>query len=42
MGQEFELKVFKSGGHSFMMQPAFQDPSTQVAEQFLRNRNLLR
>ena len=42
LGQEFDLKVFKGGGHSFMMQPAFQDPSTQEAERFLRNINFVR
>ncbi len=35
-GQAFELKVFENAGHSFMMQPSFEKPSTQRAEQFLR------
>jgi acetyl esterase/lipase len=35
-GQQFELKVFKGAGHSFMMQPVFEKPSTQEAERFLK------
>ncbi|WP_298867899.1 alpha/beta hydrolase, partial [uncultured Gimesia sp.] len=34
-GQKFELKIFKGAGHSFMMQPAFMQPSTSEAETFL-------
>lgn len=40
-GQQFELKVFKGAGHSFMLQPVFQEPSTQQAEQFLRQHGYL-
>ncbi|MGZ0174034.1 MAG: alpha/beta hydrolase [Planctomycetales bacterium] len=40
-GQQFELKVFKGAGHSFMMQPVFEKPSTQEAEQFLRQHGYL-
>jgi acetyl esterase/lipase len=36
LGQKFEMKIYKGGGHSFMMQPAFQEPSTRDVEQFLR------
>lgn len=35
-GKQFELKRFKDGGHSFMIQPAFLEPSNQVVNQFLR------
>lgn len=35
-GQKFDLKIFEGGGHSFMMQPPFREPSTQEAEKFLR------
>ena len=40
-GQQFELKIFEGAGHSFMMQPYFEKPSTQVAEQFLRKHGYL-
>lgn len=37
LGQKIELRVFPGGGHSFMMQPAFMDPSTREVEAFLTN-----
>ena len=40
-GKKFELKVFKGGGHSFMMQPVFEKPSTQEAEAFLKRHRFL-
>lgn len=40
-GQQFELKMFEGAGHSFMMQPFFEKPSTQLAEQFLRKHGYL-
>lgn len=40
-GQKFELKIFKGAGHSFMMQPAFEEPSTREAETFLRKHDFL-
>ncbi len=40
-GKRFELKVYKGGGHSFMMQPAFEKPSTADVEAFLRRHKLL-
>lgn len=40
-GQQFELKVFKDAGHSFMMQPIFEKPSTQEAERFLKHHGYL-
>lgn len=39
LGKKFELKIFKGGGHSFMMQPAFLEPSTREVERFLRALN---
>jgi len=41
LGKKFELQVFPGAGHSFMQQPAFEQPSTRVAESFLRKHNLL-
>jgi len=35
LDKQFDLKIFENGGHSFMMQPAFLEPSTQEAERFL-------
>lgn len=40
-GKQFELKVYKGGGHSFMTQPAFEKPSTQDVESFLRRNAFL-
>lgn len=40
-GQKFDLKIFKDGGHSFMMQAPFLEPSTQEAEKFLKKINYL-
>jgi len=40
-GQTFELKIFKGAGHSFMMQPAFMEPSTNVVETFLEKQGYL-
>jgi len=40
-GKEFDLKIFSGGGHSFMLQPAFLEPSTREVEKFLRNLNYL-
>lgn len=40
-GTQFELKVYKGGGHSFMTQPAFEKPSTQDVESFLRRNMFL-
>ena len=34
-GKRFDLKIFESGGHSFMMQPAFLEPSNLEVERFL-------
>ena len=36
LGQKFELEIFPGGGHSFMTQPAFLDPSTRRVERFLK------
>jgi acetyl esterase/lipase len=41
VGQQFELKVYKGGGHSFMTQPAFEKPSTTDVESFLRKHSYL-
>ena len=41
LGQQFQLKVFEGAGHSFMLQPAFQEPSTREVEQFLTELNYL-
>ena len=41
LGQQFEMKIHKGGGHSFMMQPAFQEPSTQDVQEFLEKLRLL-
>ena len=35
MGQEFDLKVYEGGGHSFMTQPAFEKRSTRDVDDFL-------
>jgi acetyl esterase/lipase len=40
-GKQFELKVYKGGGHSFMTQPAFEKPSTQDVEAFLKQHGYL-
>ncbi|QDT94640.1 alpha/beta hydrolase [Gimesia aquarii] len=40
-GQNFELKIFKGAGHSFMLQPAFMEPSTNEVESFLKNQGFL-
>lgn len=41
LGQKFELKIYPRGGHSFMTQPAFQEPSTKVVEKFLKKHRFL-
>lgn len=42
LGQEFDLKIFKNGaGHSFMMQPAFIEPSNREIEVFLTKHKYL-
>lgn len=41
LGQKFEVKIYEGGGHSFMMQPAFQDVSTRDAQTFLEERGFL-
>lgn len=40
-GKQFELQVYKGGGHSFMTQPAFEKLSTQDVESFLRRNTFL-
>lgn len=40
-GKQFDLKVYKGGGHSFMTQPAFEKLSTQDVESFLRRGRFL-
>ncbi|WP_166831100.1 alpha/beta hydrolase [Thalassoroseus pseudoceratinae] len=37
LGQQFTLKIYEGGGHSFMMQPAFMERSTREVETFLRS-----
>jgi acetyl esterase/lipase len=37
LGQEFKLKIYDGGGHSFMLQAAFMQPSTDEVENFLRS-----
>ncbi|MEM7015176.1 MAG: alpha/beta hydrolase [Verrucomicrobiota bacterium] len=39
--QQFEMKIYKGGGHSFMMQPAFQELSTQDVQTFLEAQEFL-
>lgn len=41
LGHKFDLKIYKGGGHSFMMQPAFQASSTRGVEKFLRKHEFL-
>ena len=41
LGQKFEVKIYEGGGHSFMMQPAFQDVSTRDVQTFLEERGFL-
>jgi len=41
LGQTFDLKIYKGGGHSFMIQPAFLKPSTQEVQEFLRKQKIL-
>jgi len=41
LGKKFELKIYQEAGHSFMMQPAFMEPSTRDVEEFLRTLNYL-
>jgi acetyl esterase/lipase len=41
LGQKFEVEIYKGGGHSFMMQPAFQGPSTQDVQAFLEREKIL-
>lgn len=40
-GQRFDLRIFEGGGHSFMMQPLFLEPSTREVETFLRKLDYL-
>jgi acetyl esterase/lipase len=40
-GRKFELKVYRGGGHSFMIQPAFQMKSTIDVRAFLEERGIL-
>ncbi|MCA9114008.1 MAG: alpha/beta hydrolase [Planctomycetaceae bacterium] len=40
-GKKFDLKILAGAGHSFMMGPPFQEPSTAEAEQFLRRQKFL-
>jgi len=35
LGQQFELKEYENGGHSFMIQPAFESTSTSDVDAFL-------
>jgi len=35
LGQEFDLKEYENGGHSFMIQPAFESTSTSDVDAFL-------
>lgn len=35
LGQKFELHVIEGGGHSFMMQPYFEKPTTNLVDAFL-------
>ena len=35
-GQTFDLRIFEGGGHSFMMQPLFLEPSNHEVEKFLQ------
>ncbi|MFT5465796.1 MAG: acetyl esterase/lipase [Verrucomicrobiales bacterium] len=41
LGQKFEVKIYEGGGHSFMTQPAFQEPSTRDVQTFLEERGFL-
>ena len=41
LGHEFDLKLYRGGGHSFMMQPAFEKTSTADVEAFLIKRSFL-
>ena len=39
--QRFELKIYKGGGHSFMTQTAFEEPSTLDVQSFLERIGIL-
>jgi acetyl esterase/lipase len=41
LGQKFDLEIFENGGHSFMMQPAFIQPSNDVVQAFLTKHKYL-
>ncbi len=41
MGQQFEVKLYEGAGHSFMMQPAFEKPSTADVQAFLEENGIL-
>lgn len=41
LGQQFDLKIYPRGGHSFMIQPAFLNPSTEEVERFLKKHGIL-
>lgn len=41
LGQEFELKIYPRGGHSFMTQPAFEKSSSLEVEKFLTKNGFL-
>lgn len=40
-GLEFEMKIYKGGGHSFMTMPAFQETSTMDVDRFLVEQGIL-
>ena len=40
-GLEFEMKIYQGGGHSFMMMPAFEEPSTMDVDRFLVDKGIL-
>ncbi len=41
LGLDFDAKIYPGAGHSFMMQPAFQEPSTLDVEAFLKRCDIL-
>ncbi len=41
LGKTLTVRIYEGGGHSFMMQPAFMEPSTREAEAFLKSLNYL-
>ena len=40
-GQQFDLKIYEGAGHSFMIQPMFEAPSTKDVEAFLTKHRVL-